>query len=98
LTIAQAFNLAFDRWKEKNKEGNSRSGKCEVCKCGCRLDVESDKSEDTLANGDSYKPREEASVSYGIRESEHCGKDNTETSQYPGCKFVKNLHGLIYCE
>jgi hypothetical protein len=90
LTIAQAFNLAFDRWKEKNKEDNSRPRKCEVCKCGCRLDVDSDKSEDTLANGDSYKHREEASVSYGIRENKYFSKDYTETSQYPGCKFVKN--------
>ena len=89
MTISQAFNLAFDRWKEKNKEENSTSGKCEVCKCGCRLAVESDNSEDTLANVDSYKQREESSVNYAIRE-------NRETCQSPGCKFVKNLDILTY--
>ena len=86
MTIAQAFNLAFDRWKEKNKEKNSTSRKCEVCKYGCRLAVESDNSEDTLANGDSYKQREESSVNYAI----------SETHQSPGCKFVKNLDILTY--
>ena len=40
LTIAQAFNLAFDRWKEKNKKGEEiHSGACEVCSCDCTLDA-----------------------------------------------------------
>ena len=91
LIIAQAFNLAFDRWKEKHKEENSSSGKCEVCKCGCRLAIESDHSEDTLANVDSYTQREESSVNYAIRE-------NRETRQSPGCKFANNLHILTYCK
>jgi hypothetical protein len=90
LTIAQAFNLAFDRWKEKNKEDNSRSGKCEVCKCGCRLAIESDNIEDTVDHGDSYKNRGESSDSYAIRETKHCSTDYTDTSQRPGCTFAKN--------
>ena len=36
-TIAQAFNLAFDRWKEKTEEEKLNAEKCEICKCGCRL-------------------------------------------------------------
>ena len=98
MIIAEAFNLAFDRWKEKNKEENSTSGKCEVCKCGCRLAVERDNSEDTLANSDSYKQREETSVNYGIRENKHYSKDYIETSQSPGCKFIINEYIMIYCE
>ena len=98
MTIAQAFNLAFDRWKEKNKEENSTSGKCEVCKCGCRLAVESDNSEDTLANGDSYKQIEEPSSKYGIRENKQCSINYAETSQSPGFKFVKNQYIIIYCK
>ena len=98
MIIAQAFNLAFDRWKEKNKEENSTSGKCEVCKCGCRLAIERDHSGDTLAKGDSYKQRQKTSVSYGIRENKQCSINYAETSQSPGFKFVKNQYIIIYCK
>ena len=89
MIIAQAFNLAFERWKEKNKEENSTSEKCQVCKCGFRLAVGSDTSEDTLAYNDTLKQREEPSSNYVIRE-------NRETCQIPVCKFVTNLYILSY--
>jgi len=40
LTIAQAFNLAFNKWKEQSKEKKEERMKesvCEVCRWGCRL-------------------------------------------------------------
>ena len=61
MTIAQAFNLAFDRWKEsqeKNKRDNKSSNKCEICKCGCKLHIDGETSDDAISDAVS-KLREE---------------------------------------
>ena len=34
LAIAQAFNLAFDKWKQKENQGDERT-KCKRCRCQC---------------------------------------------------------------
>merc|ERR1711892_912317 len=50
LTIAQAFNLAFDRWKEKSEEEKLNVEKCEICKCCRRLNDSSDSSDNNASS------------------------------------------------
>ena len=69
LTIAQAFNLAFDRWKEKSEEEKLNAQKCEICKCCCRLKDNSDCSE----NDANYNLKDETKADNGILKIENAG-------------------------
>merc|ERR1711892_179222 len=69
LSIAKAFNLAFDRWKEKSEEEKLNAEKCEVCKCCCRLKDNSDSSD----NKASSSIKDETEDDNGILKLENAG-------------------------
>ena len=64
LTIAQAFNLAFDRWKEKSEEE-----KCEICKCCRRLKDNSDSTD----NNASSSLKDETKADNGVLKLDNAG-------------------------
>ena len=57
--------MAFDRWKEKSEEEKLNAEKCEVCKCGCRLNNKSENASSEL--------RDEAKAGNGTLEMENEG-------------------------
>ena len=69
LTIAQAFNLAFDRWKGKSEEEKLYEEKFEVCKCCCRLKDNSDSS----VNNAIYNLKDETKADNAILKLENAG-------------------------